>query len=63
MNNINLKLYYSANIFITVISEQKEAIAIPSDDMYSSNQKRSKELKQIQDQKGFHEPKPSAAIL
>lgn len=63
VNYINFKLHFSVNIFITVISEQEEAIAIASDDTYSSNQKRSKDLKQIQDRKGFHEPKPSAAIL
>lgn len=51
------------NIFITVIAAQEEAIAMLSDDTYSSNQKRSKEVKQIQDRKGFHESKPSAAAL
>lgn len=47
VNNINFKLHFSVNIFITVISEQEAAIAVPSDDIYSSNQKRSKGLKQI----------------
>lgn len=63
VNNTNFKLHPSVNIFITVITAQEEAIAMPSDDTYSSNQKRSKEVKQIQYRKGFHESKPSAAAL
>lgn len=63
VNNTNFKLHPSVNIFITVIAAQEEAIAMLSDDTYSSNQKRSKEVKQIQDRKGFHESKPSAAAL
>lgn len=47
------------NVFITVTSEQGEAIVIPSDDTHSSDQKRSKGLKQTQDRKGF----PQAKVL
>lgn len=59
VNNINFKLHFSVNVFITVTSEHEEAIVTPSDDTHSSNQKRSKDLKQTQDKKGF----PQAKIL
>lgn len=45
------------NVFITVTSEQEEAIVIPSDDTHSSNRKRSKDLKQTQNRKGFPQAK------
>lgn len=47
------------NVFITATSEQEEAIVTPSDDTHSSNQKRSKDLKQTQDKNGF----PQAKVL